>query len=89
MFEVGDLSKFISYAINDSFILAFKLTSPFLVVSLAILAGSGLLSRIMPDLQIFFVLTPVQIILVVATIYIVITSIVTKITETIQMSLNI
>ncbi|MES2214758.1 MAG: flagellar biosynthetic protein FliR [Pseudomonadota bacterium] len=70
--DIGDMSNFISRSINDSFILAFKLVSPFLIVSIAILAGSGILARLMPNLQVFFVLTPVQILAMFITFFIVI-----------------
>lgn len=46
--DSGDVSRFVS----------FKIVSPFLVVGLAIMTGSILLSRLMPNLQVFFVITP-------------------------------
>ncbi len=85
----GDVSKFVSFIINDSFILSFKLASPFLVVSLAILTGSGMLARLMPNLQVFFVLTPAQIIVMFGVFYIVIDAIITKLITTITYSLNV
>jgi flagellar biosynthesis protein FliR len=85
----GDVSKFISFVINDSFILSFKIVSPFLIVGLAIMTGSGLLSRLMPNLQVFFVITPAQIIVMFGTMYIVINSVVTKLVHAISNSLNI
>ncbi|MGV2432687.1 MAG UNVERIFIED_CONTAM: flagellar biosynthetic protein FliR [Rickettsiaceae bacterium] len=59
--EIGDLGEFISNAVNQAFILAFKLVSPFITVSLGFLISNGVLSRLMPNLQVFFVVTPVQI----------------------------
>lgn len=85
----GDISNFVSHVINDSFILAFKLSAPFMVISLAVLTGSGLLSRLMPNLQVFFVITPAQIIIVMATMYVVINFIVTKLINYIINSINI
>lgn len=82
--DVSDMSDFISHAVNDSFILAFKLVSPFLIVSLAILAGSGILARLMPNLQVFFVLTPVQIIVMLITFFIVIQVLLEKIIIAVQ-----
>jgi len=79
-----DLSKFVSLVVNDSFILAFKMVSPFLVISLAIMTGSGMLSRLMPNLQVFFVITPAQILVMFGTMYIVIHAIVTKIVAAIS-----
>ena len=59
--SVADASDFISQVVNNSFIVSFKMMSPFLIVSVAILVGGGVLARLMPSLQVFFVLTPVQI----------------------------
>ncbi len=85
----GDVSKFVSYVINDSFVLSFKIVSPFLVVGLAIMTGSGLLARLMPNLQVFFVITPAQILIMFGTMYIVIQAIVTKIVVAINESINV
>jgi flagellar biosynthetic protein FliR len=87
--NAGDLSKFVAFVINDSFILAFKISSPFLVVGLAIMTGSGMLARLMPNLQVFFVITPVQILIMFGTMYIVIEAVITKITSTINNSMNV
>jgi flagellar biosynthetic protein FliR len=85
----GDLSNFVSYVVNDSFILSFKIASPFIVVSLAILTGTGLLARIMPNLQVFFVITPVQILIMFGAIYITIMAIVEKLVHAIALTTNI
>lgn len=85
----GDISKFISFVVNDSFILSFKIVSPFIVVGLAVMTGSGLLARLMPNLQVFFVITPAQILIMFGTMYIVIQAVVTKLVTAINNSLNI
>jgi flagellar biosynthetic protein FliR len=87
--DFGDLSKFIVFVVNDSFILAFKIVSPFLVVGLAVMTGSGMLARLMPNLQVFFVITPAQILVMFGTFYIVINAMVTKLVATIANSVNI
>lgn len=88
LLNAGDMSKFVSFIINDSFILSFKISSPFLIVSLAILTGSGMLSRLMPNLQVFFVITPAQILVMFMILYIVINVIITKIVVAITNGLN-
>ena len=75
--------------VNDSFVLSFKIASPFLVVSLAILTGSGMLARLMPNLQVFFVLTPAQILVMFGVFYIVIDAIIIKLVTAVTYSLNI
>jgi flagellar biosynthetic protein FliR len=87
--EIADMSKFIIHITNDSFLLAFKLSSPFLVISVAILVGSGILARLMPNLQVFFVITPAQILVIFGIFYIVVNAIVNRVVETIAMSVNI
>lgn len=87
--EIADISKFITYALNDSFILAFKLSAPFLLVSIAILVGSGILARLMPNLQVFFVITPAQILVIFGILYIVANAVVSKTVETIGISVNV
>ncbi|PCJ26917.1 MAG: hypothetical protein COA94_04380 [Rickettsiales bacterium] len=88
LLDSGDVSKFVWLVVNDSFILSFKLVSPFLVIGLAILTGSGLLARLMPNLQVFFVITPAQIIIMMGTMYLVIHSIIIKLVGKIGASLS-
>lgn len=85
----GDISKFVSFVVNDSFLLSFKLVSPFLIVSLAILTGSGMLARLMPNLQVFFVLTPAQILVMFGILYVVVNVLITKLIAVVANSLNI
>ena len=89
LLDLGDVSKFVSFVVNDSFVLSFKIASPFLVVSLAILTGSGMLARLMPNLQVFFVLTPAQILVMFGVFYIVIDAIIIKLVTAVTYSLNI
>ncbi|OKH89048.1 flagellar biosynthetic protein FliR [Thalassospira sp. TSL5-1] len=58
---VGDMSAFVSHAINDSFTIAMKISAPFLVVSVVLQAALGMLNKLMPQLPVFFVAMPVQI----------------------------
>jgi len=48
-----------------------------------------MLARLMPNLQVFFVITPAQILVMFGTMYIVIEAVVTKLTATIANSLNV
>lgn len=72
--NIPDMSKYMSTVVNNSFILSFKIMSPFLIVSIAILAGGGILARLMPTLQVFFVITPVQILVTFVVFFIVFNS---------------
>lgn len=87
LLAISDMSKFITHIVNDSFILAFKMSSPFLILSIIMLVGAGVLSRLMPNLQIFFVITPVQILVMFAVLYLVINIIVEQVIASIGMTL--
>ena len=60
---VGDFSQMIARGAADSFILAMKLASPFIVIGTVFYALLGLLARLMPQLQVFFLAMPLQILL--------------------------
>lgn len=57
----GDMAELSIRIVSSSFALAFQLAAPFLVFGFAVNAGFGLLARMMPQLQIFFVATPFNI----------------------------
>lgn len=58
---VDDFAKFLSTTMNQSFILGFQIGSPFIAFTLVFYTGMGLLSRLMPQLNIFFLSLPLQI----------------------------
>ncbi|NDB82141.1 MAG: hypothetical protein EB127_05270 [Alphaproteobacteria bacterium] len=61
MIDIGDASNQISLMVSMSFALAFKIGAPFIIVGTSMLVASGVLSRLMPTFQVFFVITPMQI----------------------------
>lgn len=58
---VADFSDFLSQTVNKSFIIGFKIASPFIAFSIVFYVGMGLVSRLMPQLNIFFLSLPLQI----------------------------
>ncbi len=58
---IGIVSETAVDWIADAFMLATKLAAPLLVGGLGFFLGLGLLSRLMPQIQIFFVIMPLQI----------------------------
>lgn len=58
-----DIASLVTQIFNDSMSVAFKISAPFLVVNIASQAGAGILARLMPNLQVFFIITPLQIVL--------------------------
>lgn len=59
--NIGDMGDFLSHILNKSFYIGFILASPFLVFALIVYSGMGLLSRFMPQMNVFFVMAPAQI----------------------------
>ena len=60
---LSDISDSIARVVNDSFRLAVQISAPFLVLATIFFVGMGLLSRLMPQMQIFFIAMPIQILL--------------------------
>ena len=82
--DTGDISNFVSRAMNQSFILAFKLASPFIAVSFGFLISNGVLARLMPNLQVFFVVTPVQIYVIFGVLFIMINIMMSRLMESVS-----
>lgn len=62
----GDLPTedfaFLSFTfLSDAFLIAFKISAPVIIVGLMLYLVAGLMGRLMPNMQVFFVLLPVQI----------------------------
>jgi flagellar biosynthetic protein FliR len=58
---MGDLSDAIARQFAGTFAVAIQMSAPFLVSGLILYFGIGLLARLMPQVQIFFIALPVQI----------------------------
>ena len=57
----GDMAELAIRIVSSAFALGFQLAAPFLVFGFAVNAGFGVLARLMPQLQVFFVAMPVNI----------------------------
>jgi flagellar biosynthetic protein FliR len=60
---VGDITQMISRIVTKSFLLGFQIASPFVAIALIFNLGLGLLSRLMPQMQVFFIAMPLQILI--------------------------
>lgn len=58
---VGQFSEAVAGLVARSFLLAIQISAPFIVVGMVITLGIGLLNRLMPQVQMFFVAMPLQI----------------------------
>lgn len=60
---IGDVALHMSRVMADSFLLAMQMSAPFTVVGLLFFLGLGLIARLVPQIQVFFVGVPLQVIL--------------------------
>ena len=61
--DSGSMAEMISRAMASSFMVGIQISSPFIVISLLIYIGMGVLTRLMPQIQVFLLALPLQIIL--------------------------
>lgn len=59
---VADFAQLATRLVADGFTLALQIASPLMVVALLFQVGLGLLARLMPQMQVFFIGMPLQII---------------------------
>lgn len=57
----GDFSNMIARVVGDTFTLAARMAAPFIVVGMIFFLGLGLLAKLMPQMQVFFVAMPLQV----------------------------
>ncbi|MEO3433745.1 flagellar biosynthetic protein FliR [Inquilinus sp. CAU 1745] len=60
---LDDMANMMTRLAADSFSIGIRLSAPFLVIGMIFYLGLGLLNRLMPQMQIFFVAMPAQIML--------------------------
>jgi flagellar biosynthetic protein FliR len=60
---VGDMTQFISQTVTSSFSMALKIAAPFMVLGIVFQLAAGVMVKMVPQMQIFFVAAPLQILL--------------------------
>lgn len=63
---VGDMGDYLARTLGQSFMIGLRLASPFVVFSLVFQTAMGVTSRLMPQMNVFFVALPAQILLALA-----------------------
>jgi flagellar biosynthesis protein FliR len=58
---INDFADMIARVVADTFLLSFQIASPFILVAMIFTLGLGMLGRLMPQMQVFFVAMPLQI----------------------------
>lgn len=57
---VGDMNEVIVHQVTESFLLGAKLASPFVVFTVVLYSAMGILNKLAPQIQVFFVMMPLQ-----------------------------
>jgi flagellar biosynthetic protein FliR len=73
--DAGSMAELISKAVAAAFAIGVQIAAPFFVISMLIYIGMGVLSRLMPQVQVFLMALPLQIMLALITLGLVISSI--------------
>jgi flagellar biosynthetic protein FliR len=58
---ISDFNETMTRALAESFRLALQMSAPFVVMAMLFYIGLGLLARLMPQIQVFFIAIPIQI----------------------------
>lgn len=59
--DVGSMAELMSRAVAGSFSVGIKIAAPFIVLTVLLYTGMGVLSRLMPQVQVFILALPLQI----------------------------
>lgn len=59
--DTGSMAELISKAVAGSFMVGIQIAAPFIVLSMMLYIGMGVLSRLMPQVQVFMLSLPLQI----------------------------
>jgi len=60
---IHDYVEAIARIVSDSFIMAVQISTPIIIITTLLFLGAGILSRLMPTVQIFFLIIPPQLLI--------------------------
>jgi flagellar biosynthetic protein FliR len=60
---MGDFAESAANLLAEGFLLAVKIGAPLIVIGLLIYLGAGMMSRLMPNMQVFFIMVPLQLLI--------------------------
>lgn len=58
---LGDMSKTLAQTLQSAFVCGFKISAPFILMMIVLYSAMGVMSRLMPQLNILFVMMPLQV----------------------------
>ncbi len=73
--DAGSMAEMVSKTLSMSFLIGFQIAAPFVVIAMMIYIGMGVLSRLMPQIQVFILALPIQILLSTITLFFVLSAI--------------
>lgn len=73
--DQGSMAEMLARTVSSSFAIGVKIGAPFLVLTMLIYVGMGVLSRLMPQIQVFLLALPLQILLSILTLMLVLSAI--------------
>ena len=73
--DSGSMAELVTKAVSSSFVIGLQLSLPFILMSLVMYIGMGVLARLMPQIQVFMLALPLQIMIAFATLMFVISAI--------------
>lgn len=69
--DTASMADLMTRAVNASFDVGVKMAAPFIVITLLIYTGMGVLTRLMPQVQVFMIALPLQILIALITLVLV------------------
>ncbi len=73
--DAGGMAQMVTQAFSASFLIGFQIAMPFVVMALMIYIGMGVLTRLMPQIQVFILALPLQILISIITLFFVFSAI--------------
>ncbi len=61
VFPLGDMAETIIHVANKSFVVGIELAAPFLIMGLLLFSALGILQKLLPSIQLFLIILPVEI----------------------------
>jgi flagellar biosynthesis protein FliR len=72
--DTGSMAELMARAVSSAFYIGFQIAIPFVVVGLLVYIGMGVLARVMPQIQVFLIALPLQIMLSLMTLMLVVSA---------------
>ncbi len=72
--DTGSMAELVAKAVASAFFIGFQIAMPFVIVGTLIYIGMGVLARVMPQIQVFILMMPLQILICLITLSLVISA---------------